>query len=247
MGLPEPREFSSLPRLRLVQAGIQRTHAAHPQISTKVRLPITPTILLQLKEHWSPHRTNNDILMIWAAATLCFFGFFRSGEITIPTEGGFDCTKHLAWGDVAIDCIEDPKLIKVHLKKSKSDQLGRGVDIYIGKTDGPLCPMTAIIQYMAICGPKEGPFFQFQDGRPLTKSLFTSKVREALKATGLPEQNFAGHSFRIGAATAAASAGIEDSTIRTLGRWSSSAYLVYIRTPREQLASFSRALIQQQR
>ena len=26
LGLPEPREFSSLPRLRLVQSGIQRTH-----------------------------------------------------------------------------------------------------------------------------------------------------------------------------------------------------------------------------
>lgn len=36
------------------------------------------------------------------------------------------------------------------------------------------------------------------------------------------------HSFRIGAATSAAKAGIEDSTIHMLGRWSSSAFLVYI-------------------
>ena len=96
---------------------------------------------------------------------------------------------------------------------------------------------------MAIRGSKEGPFSQFHDGHPLTKSLFTSKVRDALKATGQPEQNFARHSFRISAATAAARAGIEDSVIRTLGRWSSLAYLVYIRTPREQLVAFSRALI----
>ena len=72
-------------------------------------------------------------------------------------------------------------------------------------------------------------------------------MRETLKATGLPEQSFAGHSFRDGAATAPASAGIEDSVIRNLGRWSSSVYLVYIWTPREQLASFTRALIQPQR
>jgi len=91
---------------------------------------------------------------------------------------------------------------------------------------------------MAIRGSKEGPFFQFKDGLPLTKSSFTSRVREAFKATGLPEQNFAGHSFHIRAATAATSTVIKDSVIRTLGRWSSSAYLVYIRTPREQLASF---------
>jgi len=144
--------------------------------------------------------------MIWAAATLCFFGFFRSGEITVPTEKAFDSTKHVAWGDAAIDSTEDPQLLKVHLKTSKSDQLGKGVDVLIGKTGGLLCPVTAILQYMAIRGSKEGIFFQFQDGHPLTKSLFTSKVREVIKATGLPEQNFAGHSFRIGAATAAATA-----------------------------------------
>ena len=80
-------------------------------------------------------------------------------------------------------------------------------------------------------GQEQGPFFQLQDGRPLTKAVFTSKVREGLRAIGLPEQNFAGHSFRIGAATTAASVGIEDSVIRTMGRWSSAAYLVYIRTP----------------
>ena len=93
MGLPELQGFSSLPRLRLVQAGIKQTHAT--QVSSKVRLPITLAILLGLKDHWSPQQTNNDILMIWAAATLCFFGFFCLGEITVPTEKGFDSTKHL--------------------------------------------------------------------------------------------------------------------------------------------------------
>ena len=83
-------------------------------------------------------------------------------------------------------------------KKSKSDQLGKGVDIYIGRTDCPLCPVVAITQCMAIQGSKEGPFSQFQDGYPLTKSSFTSRVKEALKAIGLAEQNFAGHSFCIG-------------------------------------------------
>ena len=99
-----PRQL--LAALRLVQAGIQRTHAT--KASTKVRHPITPTTLLSLKEHWSPQQTNRDIVMIWAAATLCFFGFFRSGGITMSTEKAFDGTKYLAWGDVAVDNTEDP-------------------------------------------------------------------------------------------------------------------------------------------
>ena len=148
----------------------------------------------------------------------------------------FEDSKHLAWGDVAIDDVHNPQSLRVHLKRSKTDQLGKGVDVYIGKTDGPLCPVTAVMTYMAIRGPAPGSFFKLANGHPLTKYPFTNKIRAGLQAVGLPESNFAGHSFRIGVATAAANAGIEDSVIRTLGRWSSSAFLTYIRTPREQLA-----------
>ena len=229
MGLPEPREYSSMPRLRLVQS----THASKQ--ATKIRLPITPAILIKLKKHWTPRKSDPDIIMLWAAAVLCFFGFFRAREITIPTVSGFDHSKYLAWGDVATDDA-------VQLKRSKTDQLGKGIDIYIGKTDDPLCPVTATMAYMAIRGPTPGAFFKLSNGHPLTKSAFTSKIRAGLQAIGLPESDFAGHSFRIGAATTAANAGIEDSVIRTLGRWSSSAFLTYIRTPRDQLARFSKTL-----
>ena len=92
-------------------------------------------------------------------------------------------------------------------------------------------------------GGKPGPLFQWQDGTPLTKSKFVENVRAALTRVGLPASDFAGHSFRIGAATTAATAGIEDSTIQTLGRWQSSSYLLYIRLEPQHLVAISAILV----
>lgn len=240
LGLPEPREFSSLPRLRLVQSGIQRTHPQRVARSERVRLPITPAILARMKQHWVTKDAQiPDQLMLWAAATLCYHGFFRAGEITVPTVRGFDQSIHLAWGDIAADDQVRPSSIKVHLKRSKTDQLGNGVDVFVGRTGSPLCPVEAITQYVAARGSRQGCFFLFDDNSPLTKPRFVARVRHVLQSLGLPYDSFAGHSFRIGAATAAAQAGIEDSVIQMLGRWSSAAFLAYIRTPREQLARYS--------
>eukprot|EP00731_Ephydatia_muelleri_P020051 Em0012g876a len=66
--------------------------------------------------------------------------------------------------------------------------------------------------------------------------------KETLTKAGIDRSSYAGHSFRIGAATSAAAAGVEDSMIQTLGRWKSSAYLVYVRVPRERLAAISTRL-----
>ena len=96
-----------------------------------------------------------------------------------------------------------------------------------------LCPVTAVLAYLAL----RGNLFRFRDGKLLTKARFVEAVREALALAGLHPKAFAGHSFSIGAATTASTCGLNDSTIQMLGRWSISAYLVYIKTAREQLAT----------
>ena len=65
-----------------------------------------------------------DERMLWAAAKACFFGFFRAGEITVPSDSAFDSAVHLSFADVAVDNLAQPK---IHLKVSKTDPFGRGV------------------------------------------------------------------------------------------------------------------------
>ena len=85
--------------------------------------------------------------------------------------------------------------------------------------------------------------FLFADGSYLTRERFVAKLRQALAAAGIEAKRYAGHSFRIGAATTASLCGLQDSLIKTLGRWESSAYTVYIRTPPSTLVSVSRRLV----
>jgi len=154
--------------------------------------------------------------MLWAAVTICFFGFFCSGEITVPPIKSFNSAIHLSWGDVLMDNLSSPTLLRIKLRRSKTDQLGEGVYMYVGKTDSPLCPVGAGLDYMAALGWNPGPFFKFTNGQPLTKPRFTQEVQSALQCLGHPYKEFAGHSFRIGAATTVAWAGVEDSVIHTL-------------------------------
>ena len=162
---------------------------------------------------------------------MCFFGFLRSGEVTVPSLREYDPEGHLSEGDVTLDNLSAPTLVQVRVKASKTDPFRKGVTIYLGRTDNDLCPVGAIAAYLAVRDRHPGPFFKFATGAPLSRVALVSNMRAALQSSEVDASKYAGHSFRIRAATTAASVGIEDSLTKTLGRWESAAYL-YVRVPR---------------
>ena len=235
--LPDPH-ISSMPKLEGVIKGI-KSQQAKKQPVVRPRLPITPVIMQKMRAVWEKDSRNQDNIMLWAAVCACFFGFMRSGEITVPSESAYDPGAHLTYSDVSIDDPGHPTLMKLRLKASKTDPFRKGVDIVMGRTYNELCPIEAMLAFLAIRGNKQGFLFTFADGRLLTKDRFVTRVRAALEEAGLNKKSYAGHSFRIGAATTASLCGISEATIKMLGRWESAAYQLYIHTPRESLARVS--------
>ena len=63
-----------------------------------------------------------------------------------------------------------------------------------------------------------------------------------LPEAGFDPEKYAGHSFRIGAVTTAAACGVPVDVVKTLGRWKSHAYQLYIRIPDSQLSAISNSL-----
>lgn len=67
-------------------------------------------------------------------------------------------------------------MIKIHLKTSKCDQLGEGVDIFVGTTGSPICPVAATIEYIRTRQDAPGAFFVDKNRKPVGKAWFTQQI-----------------------------------------------------------------------
>ena len=229
------------PRLQQTLKGIQKTQTAtNPP---RPRLPITVDIMQDIK-HLLLHKPQSyTITMIWAACCLAFFGFLRVSEFTIPAQDQYDQSCHLSFNDVSLDSRDNPQMLKVSIKQSKTDPFRKGVNIYLGATGHSLCPIRGILPYLTLRGSRRGPLFLLEDGRGLTRQLFSTSLDNLLSELKRDTRNYSTHSFRIGAATSAKTANIPDTFIKMMGRWRSDVYQRYIKTPPGELAKLSKYLL----
>ena len=195
-------------QLELVLKGIKRWRPR----SERYRVPITPYILQTMLIVLLQNPQEYNIMMLWAACCLGCFAFPRSGEFTAPAST-FDPTWHLSLQDILIDSHATPSMLEIKIKASKTDQTRRGVSLFVGRTYNYLCPVTAILAYLAVRGTSLGPLFLLKDGTTLRCQKLVKMVKSTLQLAGIDPSGYSGHSFRIGAATTAAAKGIDADTI----------------------------------
>ena len=235
-GLPDPTRHNH--RLKLVLRGATRAHCLNKPAVRHRRHPITGRLLhLLLRRLKNTHSYNkHDRRMLSAAFTLAFYGFLRVSEFTSPSLKRFDPRIH----PTATDIGWSRRYFHYRLKMSKTDQLHRGQTIYLPRSGGPTCPYAAMKSYIKHCTATRcpSPLFVFSDSTPLNRRSCLKHLRYLLKKVGCKAKHYNTHSFRIGAATSAAQAGLASHYIKLLGRWRSMAYQRYIRSNkiRKQLA-----------
>ena len=136
--------------------------------------------------------------------------------------------------------------VQITLKKAKNDQFRKGHTIYLGKTTHTVCPVDALVHYLAIQGGTPGPLFLLPNNQSLTRASFSSALKKAFQDLHMDHCQFNTHSFRIGAATSAKRAGVSDSHLKALGRWKSNAYLKYVQLSPMDLVMLSKSLASSQ-
>ena len=191
----------------------------HLASSTDVRLPITLAMLQKLIDS-TRHVVSIDyyIKLLQAMMVLSFYALLRPGEVT-------HSTNNLKFENVQI-CEQQ---IRVTFMSYKHHQ-GKPVTLLIpAQCDAP-CPVLALRAYFHVRGNSPGPLFCHPGVKPISYQCYNKWFQCLLKVLEIKEV-YGLHSFRIGAATLAASRNISSVLIQQMGRWHSNAYSRYIRIP----------------
>ena len=163
---------------------------------------------------------------------LAFHAFLRVGEFTCLSKSGKQghtlLVEHVQFTHTS-SIITGMEITFKSFKHSK----GKEQIIFVASCNHDIdhCPVHALNTYFSLRQPQRGPIFTFMDGTPMSRSFFTQQLNLSLVWAGCSTSCYKGHSFRIGAASTALTAGIAEAKIQSMGRWSSNACKRYIRIP----------------
>ncbi|SPO32044.1 uncharacterized protein UTRI_02601 [Ustilago trichophora] len=207
-------------RLARVVRGLKRVVGAPlPVAKLAITLPLLRQLLRALPTVCpSPHNRR----MFRAAFCLAFACFLRSGELTWEAQ---NTDNMLTVGSVCF--ASDRSFATITIPASKTDPFRQGATLTAPAVLLSTCAVTAL-DVVCRSRPSSAPLFILEDSKPFDRSCFVDTLRRCLAASGIDPLAYSGHSFRRGAATWAASNGVDNDTIRGLGRWRSDCFRRYI-------------------
>lgn len=176
---------------------------------------------------------SHDDKLFCAILTTSFHhdGLLRLGESVFPDNPALrDFRKCALRSTVTTNKSSYSFLLPSH----KDDRFYEGNRVLISSTstlDNPLAPFTSYLASRDRSFPLQPHLWLRSNGSVPTRRWFMTRL------TTLFKDNVGGHSMRAGGATALAVAGIAPHLIQAMGRWSSEAFQIYIRTHPSLLAS----------
>lgn len=182
------------------------------------KFPVTPDVLRVLcRSLLSMNLHSNDIVRLRAMFLLSFYALLRVSELCGSPHA-------ILFQNIRVQ----PAYITISFTSYKFSR-GKTPNVFIPATRSELCPVAALISYIASRGTAPGPLFLNADGSPCTTARFRAELFKVVSHAGLSDYSITPHSFRVGAATVAAAMGLPEDTIQRMGRWTSRAFTRYIK------------------
>ena len=209
--------------------------------SKKKRLPCTlPTLRLLKKEIANSKLSKDQKIVLWAVASTATFGAFRIGELLLKSTLAYHPKSSLLKSDIKIVKGNSKGEVHITIKTSKTNNHGPPETVIIYERGDNLYPLKAMVKLKAITRdlPADAPAFVESNGRPYTQKALNAHLK-LLTGKLFSKGALTGHSFRAGLITMLARSGYPEEVLKQIGRWSSRAYLCYIkhgRTTRQEAA-----------
>ena len=210
----------------------------------KVRRGVAPQKLRVALDKLFPRGTTRENANIRAMVTSAFQGLLRGREVCKADGKEWDAALDLARGDIAA-LLEDRLVFFVRPAKNMKYTKGKTVPIVIG-AGGEFIDAHAEMAEMLRVDPVSRtnaagtPMFRHADGSAFSVAQLRDIVKALMRCVGEPAEEFGAHSLRIGGATALFAAGADPIVIKTMGRWSSDCFRLYVRACFEQTLSWTR-------
>ena len=190
--------------------------------------PMTPIILGSIHDVLDLQKPDN--MAFWALCITAFFILARKSNL-VPVKT-FDPKKQLSRRHLKF--YKDYVEVVVHWTKTRrpnQDPLEYPLYIIPGSK---ICPFKALKNMVkAIPAHENSACFMWENGKAITYSQFTSKLRKCLELVGLDKKSFSLHSFRSGGASWAHRSGVPPEFIKLLGGWKSDVYHQYLEFGKE--------------
>lgn len=167
---------------------------------------------------------------VYACLTTSFFTIARTGEFTVPSLSSFDPLCHVKVMDMRCETDRNGFEVTTFSLPRTKTALG-GEDVYWAVQSGPADPHAALKNHFAVNAPSpSAALFSWRHQgrmRVLTKSAFLKCLQDA--GSRLGRDDLKGHGIRIGGTLEYLLRGVPFESVKTMGRWSSDAFVLYLR------------------
>ena len=216
---PDVRKARHTPLVERALKGCRRMRSS----ATKRKRALTHSDLETVINTFSNSTKHDDLLFV-AMLLTGFFALMRLGELTFPND------KNLRdWRKISkrSSVIMSESQYEFHLPYHKADRFFDGNHVIVRSEQfSHINPLSHFQKYLASRDslfPASSPLWLTSRGSVPTRDFFLRRIRIFFN------KDIAGQSMHAGGATSLAENGVAPSIIQAIGRWSSDAFLIYIR------------------